>query len=82
MNNGPPGPGSYKIKNKTNTGPQFSIAGKPPPEHDRGVPGPGTYKAGASLTKSSIIIGSGPKVAKDFSSLQSVPGPGTYKAKS
>ena len=49
------------------------------------MPGPGTYDAtkfsSPTKSKATVLIGCGPKLAKDFTTQQIVPGPGTYKLK-
>lgn len=61
------------------------MPGKPNEESRDKVPGPGAYRNEKFMslqnTKSSIVIGTGPRLAKDFSTQPLVPGPGTYKVK-
>ena len=49
------------------------------------MPGPGTYDTdklkSAGHSKASIVIGTGPKLAEDMTTVKIVPGPGTYAVK-
>lgn len=59
------------------------MAGKSKKNDDNKVPGPGNYeyqnkKNPKHQNAPNAVIGTGPKMFKDFSSSRTVPGPGNY----
>ena len=75
-----PDPGSYSLPSMLG-GPKIMLHGKRAKEKMKEVPGPGAYNPNFKVVAEQypgIVLSTGPRTEKDFSTKRCVPGPGKY----
>lgn len=80
-----PDPGAYELPNVMGQGPKISFYGRRVEKKVEVSPGPGAYDQNSKITLMNypgIIVTTGPRTEKDFSTRKDIPGPGTYPLRS
>lgn len=76
-----PEPGTYDLPTTIGKGPKIAFHGKRSKEKVEAFPGPGAYNPNPKVILErypKIVMSTGPRTAKDFSTRKDVPGPGAY----
>lgn len=82
---GMPEPGSYNVPTTIGKGPKIAFHGRLGKEKVSTIPGPGAYDPNPKAIQErypKIVLSTGPRTEKDFSTRRDIPGPGTYPLKS
>jgi len=82
---GVPDPGAYDLPSVIAQGPKISLHGKRVEKKIEDIPGPGAYNQDSKVILKKypgIVVSTGPRVEKDFSTRKDVPGPGAYPLRS
>ena len=76
-----PEPGTYNVPSVIGTGPKIAFHGRVVKEKVNTIPGPGAYNPNPKAILENypkIVLSTGPRTEKDFTTRKDIPGPGTY----
>eukprot|EP00826_Nyctotherus_ovalis_P057140 TRINITY_DN7805_c0_g1_i1.p1 TRINITY_DN7805_c0_g1~~TRINITY_DN7805_c0_g1_i1.p1 ORF type:complete len:173 (+),score=45.84 TRINITY_DN7805_c0_g1_i1:942-1460(+) len=82
---GSPEPGTYNLPSTIGQGPKIAFRGRLGKEKMSTIPGPGAYDPNMKAVLErypKIVLSTGPRTEKDFTTRKDIPGPGTYPAPS
>lgn len=83
--NSSPEPGTYNLPSTIGNGPKIAFHGRLDKEKMNTIPGPGAYDPNPKAILErfpKIVLSTGPRTEKDFTTRKDIPGPGTYVLKS